>query len=156
MNILQETLGIPLFFDLEPSLNLAIKLRAIPTIAYNHALPHSDGICGQWIRPEDVELYDKYIDILEFEPCDIAREQALFKAYAIDKYWSTRLDLLVRDLNSGAINRMIPPDLAQVRIGCRQRCMRGDACHLCRAYLKLANPDLFVNEIQPIKEKIEK
>ena len=55
-------IGIPLFFNLEHTIELNIQLRAIPTVAYNHTLPHKDGVCGQWIRPEDVELYEEYID----------------------------------------------------------------------------------------------
>ena len=57
--------GIPLFFDLEGTLNYDIKLRAIPTVAYNHDLPYEDGICGKWIRPEDVEEYEGYIQVLQ-------------------------------------------------------------------------------------------
>jgi len=148
--------GIPLFFDLKHTLDLDIKLRTIPTVAYNHTLPHSDGVCGQWIRPEDVDNYEGYIEVFEFEPCPIQREQALFKTYALDKHWSTRLDLLVEDLGSPAINRMIPPDLAERRLSCRQRCMSGGSCHLCWTYFKLANPDLFPNPTEEIVSPIEK
>ena len=147
--------GIPLFFDLEHSLDFDIKLRAIPTVAYNHTLPHSDGVCGQWIRPEDVNNYEGYIEVFEFEPCSVQREQTLFKTYALDKHWSTRLDLLVEDLGSPAINRMIPPDLAERRINCRQRCMSGGACHLCWTYFKLANSDLFPEQIKEIEISID-
>ena len=145
--------GIPLFFDLENTLNFDIKLRAIPTVAYNHALPHSDGICGQWIRPEDVEMYEDYIQVLEFEPCDIQREQTLFKVYAEDKKWNTRLDILVEDLGSNAVNRMIMPELINTRISCRQRCKSGGQCHMCYTALKLANPDFLPTPKKSIIEK---
>ena len=145
--------GIPLFFDLEGTLDYKIKLRAIPTVAYNHTLPHEDGICGQWIRPEDVEKYEDYIQVLEFEPCEVAREQTLFKVYAEDKRWTTRLDILVQDLGSDAVNRMILPEVVETRLGCRQRCKNGAPCHMCYTALKLANPNLFPKPKEPVIEK---
>ncbi len=134
--------GIPLFFDLKHSLDMDIKLRAIPTVAYNHILPHSSGVYGQWIRPEDVDKYEGYIQILEFEPCNIQREQTLFNVYAIDKSWNTRLDILVEDLGSNAVNRLIPSEITEARLNCRQVCQSGGNCHMCYTALKLANPDL--------------
>ena len=145
--------GIPLFFDLDNASNYDIKLRAVPTVAYNHSLPHDNGICGQWIRPEDVDTYADYIDVLEFEPCEVTREQTLFKVYAEDKAWSTRLDILVPDLGSPAINRMITPDIITARLHCRQHCKSNRACHICEMGLKLATPDYLPREI---KETIEK
>ena len=145
--------GIPLFFDLPDTLNYNIKLRAIPTVAYNHSLPHDNGICGQWIRPEDVEKYEGYIEVLEFEPCDIVREQTLYKVYAEDKTWSTRLDILVEDLGSPAVNRMITPEVAENRLSCRQRCKSKGSCHICETALKLADPDFLPKQIkQPIEK----
>ena len=123
--------GIPLFFDLEGTLDYDIKLRAIPTVAYDHTLPHTDGICGQWIRPEDVEKYEDYIQVLEFEHCEVPREQTLFKVYAENKTWNTRLDILVEDLGSNAVNRLILPELIETRLRCRQRCKNGGRCHMC-------------------------
>lgn len=145
--------GIPLFFNLDWVSNYNIKLRAIPTMAYNHTLPHEDGVCGQWIRPEDVWRYERYIDVLEFEPCEVIREQTLFKVYAEDQTWSTRLDILVPDLGSPAINRLISPDVVLARLGCRQSCKRSKTCHICPTALKLANPDYLPKDI---KESIEK
>lgn len=145
--------GIPLFFDLRGSWKYDIKLRAIPTIAYNDIFPHDNGICGQWIRPEDVDKYEDYIDVLEFEACDIAREQTLFKVYAKDKSWSTRLDILVPDLGSPAINRLISPRVINARLVCRQRCKNGGHCNLCNTALRLADPDALP---KPINQPIEK
>lgn len=145
--------GIPLFFDLEHTLNFDIQIRAIPTVAYNHTLPHKDGVCGQWIRPEDVEEYEDYIQVLEFEPCDIVREQTLFKVYAQDKEWRTRLDILVEDLGSPAINRMIMPEVIETRLKCRQSCKSGGRCHMCYTALKLADPDFLPKPKDSIVEK---
>ena len=140
--------GIPLFFDLPHSLDFEIKLRAVPTVSYNHILPRENGIFGQWIRPEDVDEYEPFIQVLEFEPCLVKREETLFKVYAEDKKWNTRLDILVEDLGSDAINRLIDPTLVEKRIACRQRCKNGGSCRLCETVLKLANPNLITRHIE--------
>lgn len=135
-------IGTPLFFNLKATKNFSIKLRIIPTIALNTALPHSSGIHGQWIRPEDVSLYEDYIDTFEFDSKDRKREQTLFDIYSKDQKWSTRLDILVEDLGSSAINRMIDPKVAKARLNCRQKCEEDGSCHICDNSLRLANPEL--------------
>ena len=37
---------------------------------------------------------------------------------------------------------MIPPEFAEKRLNCGQRCMSNGGCHLCWRLLNLANPDL--------------
>lgn len=137
--------GIPLFFDLPRAVKAhTIKLRAIPTVSYNHHLPHKSGICGQWIRPEDIDLYEDLIYIMEFEFCEVKREETLFKVYAQSKEWSTRLDILIEDLGSTALNRLIPEDLIETRLNCRQRCMGGEStCHLCETVMHMAEAETF-------------
>ena len=147
--------GIPLFFNLKrirENEAYTIKLRAIPTVSYNHHYPYSSGICGQWIRPEDVEAYEDYIDIMEFEFCEVTREETLFKIYAEQKEWSTRLDILVEDLGSSALNRMIPDSLVEARLECNHRCMNGGTCHLCETVLKMTEED-FVEKIHKVIPK---
>lgn len=56
----------PLFFDL-PQVRKSTKMiiHTCPNLSlYNH-LPHQNPIHGTWIRPEDVPLYEPYIDVLE-------------------------------------------------------------------------------------------
>lgn len=148
--------GVPLFFDLPHSESLNIKLRVVPTVTEVNYFPRDEkySIVGKWIRPEDIPLYEPYIDIIEFENTnDIKREETLFKVYAINKQWSTNLNILVPDLSSSAVNRLIDPQLAASRISCRQRCMSGGNCRFCHTALTLANPDLFPIEKKAIIEK---
>ena len=145
--------GMPLFFNL-PSIKkqYKIKLRAIPTVSYNHHLPHGDSACGQWIRPEDLHRYEDLIDVIEFEFCDIPREETLFKVYAIDEEWNTRLDILIDDLESSALNRFINPTIGEVRMVCGQRCLNGGVCHLCGTILKMAEEET-IDKVKGIVSK---
>jgi hypothetical protein len=53
---------------------MGIKLRVVPNISYYAFIPRDNGVCGSWIRPEDLELYEPYIETIEFEDCDIKKE----------------------------------------------------------------------------------
>lgn len=146
-------LGPPLFFDLLrfKALFPKVKIRHTPNIAYNDNLPHLNGVSGTWIRPEDLVLYEDYIDVIEFEDCDRDKEQTLYDIYMIQKKWNTRLDLLITNFNYGGINRMVPLDVAYHRLECRQRCEEGAKCRICFRALNLANPEL-LKEIADTQE----
>jgi hypothetical protein len=71
----------PLVQDIKEASKIGIKLRVVPNVAYYAFIPKDNGVCGSWIRPEDLELYESYIDVIEFEDCDIKKEQALYRIY---------------------------------------------------------------------------
>lgn len=138
----------PLFFDLG---HVDGKIRATANIAFEDGLIREDGVAGTYIRPEDVNVYDEYIDVIEFGDCDLKKEQALYRIYAEQKAWPGDLGMLITDLNHVGVNRMVHPHFAQQRISCRQRCQSGGACRVCYRLLDLANPDLFkdINIFKP-------
>ena len=130
----------PLFFDLD---HVDGKIRVTANITFEDGLVRKDGVIGTYIRPEDVELYDEYIDVIEFGDCDLKKEQALYRIYAEQKEWPGDLGMIITGLNHTGVNRMIHPDFAKRRISCRQRCKSGGVCLSCYRFLNLANPDLF-------------
>lgn len=136
-------LDAPLFFDL-PTVVTQIgeaKVRAVANVAYDSSLPHKDGVCGTWIRPEDISTYEPYIETIEFEDCDNRKEQALYRVYAEKKEWPGELGQLITNFDFDGVNRMISPSLGEKRIKCRQRCTYGK-CQACYIALRLANPIL--------------
>ena len=137
-------LGAPLFFDLN---NLKryypeIKIRLIPNIAYDDAYPRLNGVAGTWIRPEDLNLYDPYVETIEFNDIDSRKERALIKIYWEDREWPGELQTLITNLNYEGVNRMIPSEITEKRLNCNQKCMSHKNCHICTRALQLANPDL--------------
>ena len=132
----------PLVQNIENAAKVGIKLRVVPNISYYAYIPREDGVCGSWIRPEDLELYENYIDVIEFEDCDTKKESALFRIYCEQKSWPGDLGVLITNLNYLGVNRMIPREMTEKRMNCGQRCMQGSTCQLCYRYLKLANPNL--------------
>ena len=132
-------IGVPLIFDLNNVARYEIPLRAIPNLAYEPYLDRPNGICGGWIRPEDVEAYGEYIDVFEFyAPKMLEKESTLYHIYAENKNWPGNLNLLVDFLNFDADNRLIydEDNFAERRMNCKQRCMSGRTCHYCIDQLK--------------------
>lgn len=146
-------LGAPLFFQMDRVEKYGIPVRAVPNVAYLADLPHSDGVCGTWIRPEDLDIYAKYIDVIEFEDCDDKKEQALFRIYAEQKNWPGSLNLLISNFNYEGVNRVVSSDLAQHRLNCRQKCKEvPNSCQLCYRTMRLANPQIIENFQKHLKE----
>lgn len=123
-----------------------VDILAVPNIAYNSSIPREDGVCGGWIRPEDLlTTYANYIDMVEFEDCDNKKEQALYRIYFEDQAWPGDLGMIITNFNHMGVNRMIPPELGEKRATCGQKCQSGSPCRICYRYMDLANPSLFEN-----------
>ena len=132
-----------LFFQLDKVKICGVPVRAVPNVAYIDGLRRENGILGTWIRPEDIEsIYGEYITAIEFEDCDRAKEQALFRIYAENHEWRGPLETIITNLNADGVNRMIPEEFSRIRTTCAQRCLKGGVCRICERTLTLANPDL--------------
>lgn len=132
-------LGAPLSFDLETIHNMTgINIRLVANVAYEPYIPRKDGICGQWIRPEDVKHYAPYVNALEFDAVDLTAEKTLLHVYKEDQEWPGNINLLIKNLNRNIDNRIIPESFGPMRIRCGQRCMSNGACHYCQNALRFA------------------
>lgn len=141
-------LGAPLFFQMDKVKRFNIPVRAVANVAHSTSeIGGPDGVTGTWIRPEDIQTYEPYIDTIEFFG-DITQEQALYRLYAEQHAWSGELGLIIQDLNYLCTNRMVPPTLAEARLNCGQRCQENGICHLCYRTFDLANPTL----LRPVRD----
>lgn len=66
-------IGAPLAFNLKKAKETAknIRLRMIPNMGFTDHIARIDGVHGAWVRPEDISLYEKYIDTFEFIAKDL-------------------------------------------------------------------------------------
>lgn len=147
-------LGAPLFFDLDNVKKYfpEARIRAIPNVAYDDAYPRENGVAGTWIRPEDITIYEDYIDAIEFNDADLAKERALIRIYWTEREWPGDLRTLITNLQYDGVNRMIHSDVTEARLNCRQRCMAQHNCHICYRALQLANEELIAayrDTVQP-------
>lgn len=107
-----------------------INVRVIPNMAQyssncKEAIP---AMCKFFIRPEDTQEYEKYIDVFEFmAPLD--RLSVLFEIYN-NKIWKGNLNDLIIGLNEDIDNSGIVPYFGSTRIKCKHKCMIGK-CSIC-------------------------
>lgn len=137
-------IGPPLSFDLDQivshlydpcKLDRAepIPLRMVINVAHPRYLPVEGmhGVCGQWVRPEDAQLYSTRIRCFEFDEVDLKQEEVLLHVYKDNQEWPGNLNLLIQKLNWNVDNRAIPEELGEKRMTCGQRCWRTGSCQLC-------------------------
>ena len=133
-------LGAPLSFSLSKVKECTdIPIRLCANLAYDAYIPRKEGICGQWIRPEDVDTYGAYVSAIDFVTNSLDSEKTLLDVYKFDKTWPGNLNLIITNLNYNVDNRLIPEDLGATRMNCGQRCMDRGTCHLCDNGVKFAN-----------------
>ena len=137
-------LGAPLFFRLPDVKKMCdVPIRAIPNVAYMGDLPYDNGLHGTYIRPEDVGVYEPYIDIFEFEDCDNQKEQALYRIYHDEHEWPGDLSDIITNFKYQGLNRIVHHEFAEKRLNCRQRCEENvNACHWCQTLMDLADYEL--------------
>ena len=147
-------IGAPIFFQTDKMNNFTIPIHHIANLATPEgSLSKQDGVCGTWIRPEDVRVYEPYIDTLEFSG-NIQQEQALVRIYAEQHKWGGSLHDVIFDLEHNALSRMLPPHLIEMRMQCGQKCMAmPQKCQLCRRYFDLASREKML-KIQDLSTSI--
>lgn len=109
-----------------------ILIRVIPNIP-------ADDERSFYIRPEDIDIYEPYIDILEFafpyERPDM--QDTLFNIYFGSKEWISNLNIIIPNID--AANPFIPTNFGELRLMCHYACMRGKKCALCKNMIAISN-----------------
>ena len=151
LGVCEARITAPLFFQTDYLRNCGIPIRVTANVAHGGYIPTSDGVIGAWIRPEDVNMYEDIITTLEFADCKNNKEQALYRIYAEQHEWPGRVDMIITNINTEAVNRMIPSDFTETRLRCGQRCTTGGACRKCYRHLHLADPELITNYLEAME-----
>lgn len=106
-----------------------IKVRTFPNVCQTK-WNKTPSLKTFFIRPEDVDIYEKYIDTLEFFGRSDSIE-TMYKVYAIDKKWFGPLKELIIGFKSDMDSRFIIPRFAEKRIRCGKKCLKGGTCNVC-------------------------
>lgn len=115
-----------------------IKIRAFPNVCQSAWTYDMEFLRSFFIRPEDVDIYDKYIDVFEFFGNEEA-QKTIFKAYAIDKQWYGKLEELIIGFKGDMDSRYIFPLFADKRAVCKKKCVKGGKCNICGRLEELAS-----------------
>ena len=134
------SLGAPLSFDLiKVKAKTNIPLRLVPNLAFDAYIPRKNGIYGSWIRPEDIKIYEEWVDVFEFVSDSLSQEATLLHIYQENGYWPGNLNLLFTNFNVNVDNRGLPEEIGETRANCGQRCMVSSNCHFCETAVNFSN-----------------
>jgi hypothetical protein len=115
---------LQLFRDID-----GIKFRIFPDILQTPrrcaSLPQ---VTNFFIRPEDVDLYEKYVDVIEIFRKD-SRQSVVYEIYKQGQ-WRGPLSDLIIDLEEEINGSSFIPDFGRARLGCGRRCAMTD-CDIC-------------------------
>ena len=95
-----------------------------------------------FIRPEDINLYSKYIDTFEFffDSINIHKLNVLYEVYVKNKKWFGLLNEIIFDYKGQEDNRFIISYFGEKRINCKKRCSyeANTTCHICDNIIDLS------------------
>ena len=127
----------PLTFNMNAIEKIGTKFRMVPNIAYDAYIPRENGICGQYVRPEDVKWYENGIYVFEFENVNLSQEEVMFKIYSQKQEWKDDLSILITNFNIESNASAYPETFGEMRSNCRQKCMEAtNSCHFCERAVK--------------------
>lgn len=81
-----------------------------------------------YLRPESLNLYSEFIDILEFE--DFTKQDMFYEIYST-RYFTGHLNQCVYNLNENIDNKGLTEIWDESRIYCGQKCLQGHPCRRC-------------------------
>lgn len=131
-----EALGFNIKQCAEAAHEFGIDIRVYPNVAQS-AWQTTPGIMKFFIRPEDVKVYEPYVDVMEFYGDD-KKVATYYRIYAKDGEWFGNLNELIISLDEDIDSRCLLPQFAERRLGCGKRCLKGHRCQICAATQHLA------------------
>lgn len=103
---------------------------------------------GNYILPQDLKLKElETIDYLQFKAESANQEATYYKLYITEHYWAGPIHMLIKDIESENVVRMMSPIAARFR--CNTGCLSGSFCRLCYRNFSLADPALYNNLKKP-------
>ena len=117
-----------------------IQVRCYANIAQSNGWEDwSDGIKQFFIRPEDMEIYGDYVDVIEFYD-SVERQNVLYEVYFKNKEWNGKLREIIQGVKNDVNNYyLLGEEFAKRRIRCERNCLKGKNCKLCDGLIELAN-----------------
>lgn len=133
------TLGFDIQKVAEKAHAAHVAVRVYPNFCQSNVLDRCDTLTQFYIRPEDIQFYDKFIDVCEIFETEKLNAKVIYKVYAKDKKWWGNLNEIIIGLKSDIDNRYIGPEFAWFRSACRKSCAREGICHMCKSVEELSH-----------------
>lgn len=100
--------------------------------------PEYDSLRTFFIRPEDVKLYNKYIDVIEFVSQNKYQFNTLYDIYNSGTRWAGPLKEIIKNFKEDIDSYYILPSFGQLRLNCGKRCSVTSSCSFCTEIGKVA------------------
>ena len=115
-----------------------VKIRVFPNIAQSAKNSVIKPMERFWIRPEDTELYEPYVDVFELlSGQDTSRLSVVYEIYR-QRQWLGNINDLILDFQEPIVpNTGISPHFGDMRLNCGKRCHL-DRCHICSQMILFA------------------
>lgn len=114
-----------------------IKIRTFPNIAQKK-YEETNSIKCFFIRPEDVDLYEGLVDVMDIYSIEEINQDVVLEIYRTDKQWWGPLREIIIGLDSSIDGRYIIPRFGERRLGCNRKCFKGQNCDICNEVEKLS------------------
>lgn len=114
----------------------SVNVRVFANVAQSNCIDKpKNTLTTFFIRPEDVMVYEQYVDTIEFfGPND--RMSVLYEIYKSQR-WLGDLKDLILGLDVSLYSKHIVPYFGHRRCSCRKQCNQ-NKCHLCEGVLELS------------------
>lgn len=124
----------PLSFELSKvkqvleTLDRKIVIRATPN-KVEKVMQQTDSLISFYIRPEDTDVYEGYIDVFEFE--GLEHQDVFYSIYAENKSFIGKISQYVYDFEKPVNNKGLISLFGERRRDCGQQCLKGGHCRRC-------------------------
>ena len=101
--------------------------------------PQSNSLRTFFIRPEDINLYNKYIDVVEFFDAEHNKDSLniLYDLYNNGKRWAGPLKEIIKGFRDDTDSYYLIPYFGEKRLNCNKRC-NTSSCSFCVQLSSLA------------------
>jgi hypothetical protein len=122
-----------------------VSIRVFANVCQTSWKYNKNSLKSFFIRPEDIPIYDSYVDVVEFFG-SYDKQETMFRIYSINKKWYGNLQEIIQGLEEPLDSRYLPNIWAVARLSCEKRCLKGSPCSICTRLL---------DTTQLLKTKIE-
>lgn len=135
-----------------------VQVRATANLVVNESV-YTDTLVGFYIRPEDVSVYEGYIDVLEFE--GLEHQDTFYTIYAEKGAFIGNLNQCIYNIREQVDNKGLILLFGERRRDCGRQCLSGGRCNRCYTLADLSIPmgararEKIMETIKKEQEKIQ-
>lgn len=141
--------------DIKENFGNFVNIRVIPNIAQSSSEDYVEDFKKFFIRPDDLEAYENYIDIIEF--AGPLNTQSVYCDIYKDGRWQGELEDLIINFDAHVHCMNVVPNFGTARLNCKKRCSLRK-CNICDniqdAAELLRSKDIYINKRKKVYENV--